>query len=239
MDSSKIADYYDKYGKLYHENRIKKGQLFNEFIERPIIESLILNQQVGKNVLDIGCGSGIYTKLLSENNFKVTAIDASREMIKIARVFNSQNDANFINTSFEDFTTDIKFDLILGSFSLGYFEDLESIFTKINSMLNHEGKVILSSIHPVRMSAKKRSFKGYIIDNYFDTNTYDTIIVKGKPSLSIFKHTIQDVIEAAFKSGFYTERIIEPKPTKDFEQHSKFSFFFKCPSVIIFQFSKK
>ena len=45
------------------------------------------------NILDIGCGSGLFIKILYENNFKgyVTGIDSSEKMLDIARNINNKN----------------------------------------------------------------------------------------------------------------------------------------------------
>jgi len=41
--------------------------------------------ELGTDVLDIGCGNGIYLLPLAKNNFKVTGIDISHEMLKKSR----------------------------------------------------------------------------------------------------------------------------------------------------------
>lgn len=239
MDITTIEEYYDKYGHIYHEERTKKGKLFNEYIEMPAVLKLIESKNFGKSAMDVGCGSGIYTKYLSKNGFNVTGIDVSNEMLIIAKEYCKNNEAKFIHTSFENFETAENFDLILGSFILGYFDDLKLLFSKMNSMLQVSGKIIVSGVHPVRMSAKERSLEGYYINDYFSSSLYETIIAEGEEMLQIRKHTIEDIAESAYECGLCIERVIEPKPIDKLQNKKELSFYLKCPSVIIFQLTQK
>jgi len=54
--------------------------------ETRIIMDLVKRAGVkGRDLLDVGCGTGRHAVLLSEKGFKVTGIDLSPEMLKIAR----------------------------------------------------------------------------------------------------------------------------------------------------------
>lgn len=44
-----------------------------------------LQLKKGAKILDVGCGAGTYTQVLSDNGYKVCGIDFSKEMIKIAK----------------------------------------------------------------------------------------------------------------------------------------------------------
>jgi len=50
----------------------------------------------GKNVLDVGCAEGRFSKMMTERGFKVLGIDVLEESIKIAKEFSSN-----LNTSYE------------------------------------------------------------------------------------------------------------------------------------------
>ena len=61
-----------------------KNNTFHNFLVRPAMERL-MTVQPGDRVLDIGCGNGNYARKLAELGVRVTAIDASEEMIERAR----------------------------------------------------------------------------------------------------------------------------------------------------------
>ena len=45
----------------------------------------LINREEGASVLDLGCGNGALTKKLSELGFKASGLDASPELLQIAR----------------------------------------------------------------------------------------------------------------------------------------------------------
>ena len=84
-DAKIIADIYNKFGQAYHDSRKQDhGRLFNEYLDMPATFSL-LPELKGKNVLDAGCGSGIYSRLLAQSGASVRGIDISDKMIGIAK----------------------------------------------------------------------------------------------------------------------------------------------------------
>jgi 2-polyprenyl-3-methyl-5-hydroxy-6-metoxy-1,4-benzoquinol methylase len=56
----------------------------NAYYERPATISLI-GEVEGLDVLEAGCGSGLLTAWLVDHGAKVTAFDASTEMVRMAR----------------------------------------------------------------------------------------------------------------------------------------------------------
>ena len=66
------------------------GVLTNEMLPELIKAT---NIRSGKNVLDIGCGPGNSSKILSDTGAEVTGIDFSQKMVDVAL-------ANFSNISF-------------------------------------------------------------------------------------------------------------------------------------------
>ncbi len=64
---------YDIIAKYYHNFRTKehpKGWFYNEMLEMPSTLEL-LGDVKNKKVLDFGCGTGIYTKILKEKGAKI------------------------------------------------------------------------------------------------------------------------------------------------------------------------
>jgi ubiquinone/menaquinone biosynthesis C-methylase UbiE len=57
-------------------------------------EHLLVPQ--GSRVLDIGCGTGALAFCLSDMGYKVTAVDASKKMIEVAKKNNQANNVDFV-----------------------------------------------------------------------------------------------------------------------------------------------
>ena len=242
MFNPDVIEYYNKNANKYYEERVLSGgSLFNEFIEMPAVLELLNNNIENKNILDIGCGFGLYSKILSEKGGKVTALDSSKEMIKYAKTVCSNTDVNFVLEPFQNYIPDSKiiFDIILGSFMLGYFDNLESIFSRISNLLSPVGSCIMSMLHPLRLSSIRDKNGVYSIDDYFDSNSvYTSDFLKNNEILFLKKWTISDISHAASISGLLIDLIIEPKPDKLPAKYNtqKIEYLKRCPSVIIFKF---
>src|SRR3989344_7270142 len=85
MDNVKYtAKVYDKFGKEYHKHRKDQPNFYNSCIDMPAVLSF-LKKVKGKKIIDIGCGSGIYTRILKKKGAKVVGIDISQTLFEIAK----------------------------------------------------------------------------------------------------------------------------------------------------------
>ena len=78
---------YDKYSEKYHKDLLdSKTNFWHKIIEKPAMTSLLKILVKNKNVLDLGCGSGIYTKKIFSMNAKnVIGLDILENLIEIAK----------------------------------------------------------------------------------------------------------------------------------------------------------
>ena len=96
-----------------------------------------------KEILDVGCGTGLIALMLAQRNLKstITAIEIDEIASKEAQ-FNINNcpwkrRISIINSSFQDFTTKIKFDLIVSNppfFPSNKSKDRRTIARHANSL---------------------------------------------------------------------------------------------------------
>jgi len=78
--------YYKEHcsGFTYHKRFLGiKGRYVNELEKRILIN--LIGDVKGKKILDVGCGTGRFTNILTRMGAKVTAIDPSPEMISYAK----------------------------------------------------------------------------------------------------------------------------------------------------------
>ena len=105
------------------------------------------NLKHNDRILDVGSGTGIVAKQLSELGFQVTGIDNSNEMNRIAR--NQAPKAKFLEVNFKKFKLlENNFDAIIAFFSLLHVQ--KGIFNrtlqKILSYLKKDGFFVFSMV---------------------------------------------------------------------------------------------
>lgn len=105
-------------------------------------------------VLDLGCGTGIFTFLLEAYEpERLIGIDLSEKMLAIAKkkAVSRASKAEFMRGDAADIMgkADRKFDFIFSSTMTHYIENLNALFKGIADCLEEGGKCILSLIHPV------------------------------------------------------------------------------------------
>src|SRR5438876_8193220 len=124
--------------------RAGKGQSM-ERGHRPVGEQAIVRMNVGSNarVLDVGCGSGWATRLLggSAINGRVTGIDISDEMVRLAR----ESSKKYTNVDFEiasaeqlPFDAD-EFTHAFSMESLYYYRNIPKALREIHRVLRSGG----------------------------------------------------------------------------------------------------
>jgi len=98
----------------------------------------------GGNILDAGAGVGVDSNYMHSKGFKVTSIDFSEGMLKVAR--NNFPKLEFLKQDMRDINFPINvFDGILSSCSLIHIpkKDMSNIFKKFNSILKKNGIMYL------------------------------------------------------------------------------------------------
>jgi 2-polyprenyl-3-methyl-5-hydroxy-6-metoxy-1,4-benzoquinol methylase len=79
-DEKEAANKYNTVAEHYHNWRTKlnpKGWFYNEMLEMPSTFELLENVK-DKKILDFGCGTGIYAKLLTKRGALVRGFDISK-----------------------------------------------------------------------------------------------------------------------------------------------------------------
>jgi SAM-dependent methyltransferase len=94
------------------------------------------------NILDLGCGTGWLSNILS-NYGAVTGIELSVEAIEAAKERFPQ--VNFVSGDFFAVDFDDKFDFVIASEVLEHFEDQESLIDKIATVLKPGGMLVITT----------------------------------------------------------------------------------------------
>jgi malonyl-CoA O-methyltransferase len=101
-------------------------------------------------ILDIGCGTGNYTRLLRDKfpSAKIKALDISERMINIAKRKLSGSGVEFIVADAEEINFTEGFDLITSNACLQWFDDLETALKNYSNMLNENSTISFSIFGP-------------------------------------------------------------------------------------------
>ena len=127
--------------------RIDRGKKSQDF--RFLSERKWLHAFKNKNVLDLGCGSGLYTRYLTELGINPVALDISKETTKLARDYVGKNDLKFCcGTSVGLPFKDGSFDLVLCIETLSHIkrEDQLLALEEIYRIIKENG-VFIMSVH--------------------------------------------------------------------------------------------
>ena len=154
-------------------------------------------------ILDVGCGTGLNSKKMSEAGHKITGFDFSESMIEIART--NCPTCTFLVSTTQDFTTSEMFDGICLSFIIVHLSDQEAnnLIEKVSQLLNPGGYIYISFMTGKQPGYETTSFSdSEIYFNYY--NTEDIIDNFKKNHFSVESFETEPYAE---KNGSITEDI--------------------------------
>ena len=92
VDKQNIIRLWDESAILYHQYALKYP-LYRKTSEK-LVQLANLNRK--EEVIELGCGTGITTKMIAEKVKKVIAIDQSKKAIEIAKKYVNKPNVTFI-----------------------------------------------------------------------------------------------------------------------------------------------
>ncbi len=99
----------------------------NSYYYERLLKFLTLNIPEGKTIIEIGCGNGYLFKHLKPS--RAVGVDFSPVMIKCAREQNPEFE--FYVMDAEELEIDEKFDFVIISDTIGYFEDVQKVLENV------------------------------------------------------------------------------------------------------------
>lgn len=136
-----------------------------KFTNKAIVDTLLsLNV---KKVLDVGCGEGWLTRELSKNGIESIGIDATQELISIAK---SKSEHNFYQLTYEEIIAskeipNAPFDLVVFNFSIYNKDGLVELLSKLKNKLTPKGKIVIQTLHPFFLLSNNLEYKSQWIDD--------------------------------------------------------------------------
>ncbi|MCX8085039.1 MAG: class I SAM-dependent methyltransferase, partial [Calditerrivibrio sp.] len=123
---SEFGSIYAKYYDLLYKDKDYEAEV-------EYVDSLIKRYNpTAKNILDLGCGTGRHAELLCRKGYHVHGVDASEDMIKIAKERQCQGSGSlkFTHSKIQNLNLSEKFDVIVALFHvLSYQTTNEDVLT--------------------------------------------------------------------------------------------------------------
>lgn len=217
---------WDANAEARHKQIISKIDISYHKVLVPTLLRLMGKVQ-GKQIIDVGCGSGVFAAELAERGANVIGVDPSREMIRIAnREYGNKSDVKFYSQSIEIFAasfTDMKFDIAVSNMALVTIQDLDCALYAINSLLQPHGKLVFNITHPCYWN-QYRQYESNGVFEYMKEHAQrgKFIISKdnsGLPSPTThFHRPLQKYFQSLWDASFIVEKVVEPFPSKDVEK---------------------
>lgn len=148
-----IREAYNRWSLNYDSDRNRTRDL-----DRLVIRD-VLGDRSYERILEIGCGTGKNTELLSRLARRVYAVDFSAGMLDQAKAKLCSNKVLFVVADliapwpFRD----QPFELIVCNLVLEHIEDLTSVFSEACRVLSGGGRFFVSELHPFRQYQGKRA----------------------------------------------------------------------------------
>ncbi len=204
------------------ENQAKGKLAF----EHDLIKNLEISKKNNLTVLDIGCSNGFKTYSLfnKDNVERVIGIDWSNDAIIEANSRYKNDKFSFICDDIYNHNFDITFDIVYISFVLHHSEDKLKLLSKVYSLLNNHGVIIVKTIddssiisYPDEKNIVKKICKLYDKKTkYMSINNLHTDRHHGKKCYSqLFQSNFKN-IKLTINSGFSSKKTQE-EVDKSFE----------------------
>lgn len=118
------------------------------YINPAVLE--ILGNVKNKNVLDLACGQGYFSKILADKGARVTGIDISEDLISIAKEKFENPTIQFLVRDGSDLEgiKDNQFEAVVCNMSFHDIENVGETIDEIARVIQISGKLIFSIPHP-------------------------------------------------------------------------------------------
>ncbi len=192
--SELYTTFADKYDAVIQQN------IFNTLYDFPSMTQMI-GEVDGLEILDLGCGSGVYANYFLENGAKrVVGIDASEQMVEILK----QKLGNRVDAYVQDLSIGLpkeasdSFDLVVSALMIHYIEDLKSLFSEVRRVLKPNGVFAFSTHHP--FADFDCSESGDYFQREFVSEKWDTV---GEPvEVQFYRRSLSEITNALKSNGF-------------------------------------
>lgn len=223
----KIAEFWD--------HHTQEGNSFYHQMVAPMALRL-LNVTSNDSVVEFGCSTGLFSRVLSNYSKEVVGVDFCSRFIEIARSRSGSNS----NLSFRqmDLTQlaeiktlgEEKFDSAVCNMALMDVSDIYPIFQGLRSVLKKNGVFVATLLHPSFHGGDLRFYlessigpnglvvqRGIKVQHYLTERAFEQVGILGQPVPHfLFHRPLEKLVQPAFENGFVItgieERTLQSQP---------------------------
>jgi 2-polyprenyl-3-methyl-5-hydroxy-6-metoxy-1,4-benzoquinol methylase len=164
-----------------------------------------------KSILELGIGHGFTAEIFSKHFNRHVVLEGSLAVIENFKKNFLNCRAQLIETYFEDFITDEKFDIIVMGFILEHVDNPLEIMTRFKTFLAHDGKIFIAVPNAEVLNRRLGHLSGMLPDIQ---QLSENDIVLGHKRY----YTVKSLTEEVRRAGYKIERMegiyLKPFTTK-------------------------
>jgi ubiquinone/menaquinone biosynthesis C-methylase UbiE len=156
-----------------------KGRMYDH-LERKAISRYLPPSTKGKKLLEVGCGTGHWSRFFSEYGFEVTGVDISERMIDIAKSKNISNASFQVADGYSLPFADDTFDVTAAITTLEFVRDAEAVVREmIRCTRKQKGQLlvgVLNGLARLNRNRKKRPESPYAKARLFSPTQLERLL---------------------------------------------------------------
>lgn len=196
--SEQIAYYRDRAGEYdqwwFRQGRYDRGAELNALWFDDVREvegafAAFLDTHAPRTVLELACGTGLFTRHIAPRVAHVTAVDASAEVIAINRARVARDNVDYVEADLFAWTPPARYDLVFMSFWLSHVPDarLDAFWTTVRGALNPGGRAYaIDSAHDPTSTARDHprpdALAGIVTRKLNDGRTFRIVKIFHEPA---------------------------------------------------------
>ena len=187
-----VAGAYDRWSQQYDDNENPTRDL----------DAIVVRQAplrlTGRDVLELGCGTGKNTVWLAEQAQRVVALDFSLGMLRVARQRVSAAHVNFLQHDVRAPwpLDDGEVDVVIGNLVLEHVENLAPVYREAARVLKPGGQLFLCELHPYKQLRGSQA-------RFTDPDTQETVHV------TAYVHSVTEYVNTGLDAGFTLRQLGE------------------------------
>lgn len=137
----KVDDWYDDY--------VENPESYQAKVIEPNLVR-ILGDIKDKNILDLGCGQGYFSRILADKGAVVTGVDISSELIAKAIKYQNTTPIKYVVSSADDLSAipNQSQDIVISVLATQNMRELDKVFAEVKRVLSRNGRFIFVLNHP-------------------------------------------------------------------------------------------
>lgn len=210
---------YDRWALVYDHDHNPLPAL-----EEPLVRAAV-GKVRGREVLDLGCGTGRHALWLASEGARVTAVDFSEGMLEEARRKPGAARVRFLAHDLHQPLpfADGSFEVVVSALVLEHLRDLGPFFAEARRVLGGGGRAVVSAMHPAMFLRGSQA--------RFTDPQSGAVVQPGS-----LPHTLGDMVMAVLRAGFRVEAIGEHAPDEAFAaRYPRAEKYVGWPMLVVFE----